>query len=120
MPQHSTAIDYLERARELAEPLDDAPTVTSIYAYLIQTNARRSLAYMFLQQGDWARALELCEECMELIKPTRARSRARTPRRDVAVARQSRGGTRRSHARSRRLGEVRMVERQGLNDGAAT
>lgn len=32
--QHSTALDYLERARELAEPLDDAPTVNSIYSYI--------------------------------------------------------------------------------------
>jgi tetratricopeptide (TPR) repeat protein len=40
---------------------------------VIQSNSRRSLAYLFLQRGDWERALTLCEQCVELIEPTENR-----------------------------------------------
>jgi predicted ATPase len=50
--QHSQAIAYLERARELAEPLDDAPTLSSIYAYL--AGAHQHLA-RFSVSMEWAR-----------------------------------------------------------------
>ncbi|HKE42786.1 MAG TPA: AAA family ATPase [Casimicrobiaceae bacterium] len=32
--QHNKAIEFLERARRLAEPLDDAPTLCNVYTYL--------------------------------------------------------------------------------------
>ncbi len=40
---------------------------------VIQTNARRSLAYLYLQQREWEHALELYRQCQDLITPTENR-----------------------------------------------
>ncbi len=50
--EHSRAIEFLERAREIAEPLDDGPTLTLIYGYL--AGAFQHLA-RFEQSMEWAR-----------------------------------------------------------------
>jgi predicted ATPase/DNA-binding CsgD family transcriptional regulator len=50
--QYTQAIEFLERARQLAEPLDDAPTLGDIYAYL--AGAYVQLA-RFDKSMDWAR-----------------------------------------------------------------
>ena len=50
--EHSQAIAYLEQARELAEPLDHAPTLTYIYSYL--AGSYQHLAH-FEQSMEWAR-----------------------------------------------------------------
>jgi class 3 adenylate cyclase len=50
--QHRQAIEVVERARRLAEPLDDAETLTPIYAYL--AGAHQHLA-RFHESMEWAR-----------------------------------------------------------------
>ncbi len=50
--RHLKAIEYLEQARALAEPLDDAPTLTSIYAYL--SGAHQHLTH-FEESMNWAK-----------------------------------------------------------------
>jgi len=46
------AIEFLERARQLAEPLDDAGTLTAIYSFLAGAN-QHLLAYA--ESDEWAR-----------------------------------------------------------------
>lgn len=55
--KHLTAIDYLERARELAEPLDDAPTMSSIYSYLAGAHQHLTRFYESMEWGRRAIAL---------------------------------------------------------------
>lgn len=57
--QHKLAIDYLQRARELAEPLDDPLTLNHIYAYLAGAYQHRAV---FERSNYWAhQAVELGE-----------------------------------------------------------
>jgi len=51
--EHKKAIEYLERARQLAEPLDDPATLASIYAFL--AGAHQHLL-LYDESDVWARA----------------------------------------------------------------
>jgi tetratricopeptide (TPR) repeat protein len=51
--EHSKAIEYLEHARQLAEPLDDAETLCNVYTYL--AGAHQHLL-LYEQSDRWARA----------------------------------------------------------------
>ncbi len=51
--EHAKAIEFLDRARDLAEPLDDAKTLTDIYTYL--AGAHQHLL-QYDESSRWARA----------------------------------------------------------------
>ncbi len=58
--QFDEATEYLERARELAEPLDDAETLTQIYGYLAGLYQQKD--WRFERSMEWARrSIELGE-----------------------------------------------------------